>query len=295
MKYISAKTILQRTKHGNEWFGIDFNMNLYKGCPHGCIYCDSRSNCYNIENFDEVRIKKNVIEILNAELKSKRINGVIGIGSMSDTYNPFEKDYEITKKALELIDYFGYGISLETKSDLIVRDIDTFKNINKKAPLILKMTITTYDDKLSKIIEPNVSVSSKRFEAIKKLSDEGLFVGVLLTPIIPFITDTEDNIKNIIKLAHDSGAKFIFSMGAVTLRENQREYFYQKLDKYFPKLKDMYIKTYGNNYICKSLNKNLGKIFQEECEKYNILYKMEDIIRAYKERSTTIEQLNFFK
>jgi DNA repair photolyase len=292
MKFILAKTIIQNVKSSSEWFGKDFNMNLYKGCPHGCIYCDSRSNCYHIENFDEVRIKKDVIEILNNELKSKKKKGVIGIGSMSDTYNPFETKYEITRRALELIEYYGYGISIETKSYLITRDIDIFKNINKKSSVILKLSITTADDALSKIIEPNVSVSSERFKAVKELSEAGLFVGVLLIPVIPFITDTEENIRQIVKLAYENGAKFIFSMDSVTLRENQRDHFYKKLDLYFPTLKEKYIETYGDKYICSSLNKNLAKVFKEECKKYNLLYKMDDIIKAYK-KEEIVEQINF--
>lgn len=293
MEFIEAKTILSRVAHSEEWFGIDYNMNLYKGCCHKCIYCDSRSNCYNIKDFDRVRSKKNVIELLNKELKSKRKKGVIGIGAMSDTYNPFEKKYEITKKALELISYYNFGVSIETKSNLIVRDIDIFKEIQKAADVILKFTITSADDNLSKIIEPNVCVSSERLKAMKQLSNNGLFVGTLLTPIIPFITDTEENIRDIIKLSYENGAKFIFSMGGVTLRENQREYFYEQLDKSFPTLKEKYIKSYGNNYFFYPLNKKLGKIFKEECEKYGLLYKMSDIVKAYKKQITQIDQLTF--
>lgn len=282
MEYISAKTILTNTKNGDMWFGIDYNMNLYKGCPHGCIYCDSRSNCYKIEDFDRVRIKENVIEIFEKEIKSKRKSGVIGIGAMSDTYNPFEKKYEITRTALEIISKNRFGISIETKSDLITRDIDILKDINSKTDAILKLTITTADDEISKLIEPHVSTSSERFSAIKKLADEGLFVGTLLTPIIPFITDSEENIKKIIGLSAKNGAKFVYSIGGVTLRENQREYFYEKLDKLFPNLKEKYIKTYGNKYYCKSTNKNLALVFKKECERYGLLYKMGDIIKAYK-------------
>lgn len=225
MEFIKAKTILQKATHANEWFGIDYNMNLYKGCCHKCIYCDSRSNCYNIEDFDRVRAKKDEIEILSKELKSKRKKGVIGIGAMSDTYNPFEKQYEITRKALELIYYYNFGVSIETKSSLITRDIDIFNKINSKSDVILKFTITTASDELSRKIEPNVCASSERLKAMKKLSDNGIFVGTLLTPIIPFITDSEENIRNVIRLSYENGAKFVFSMGGVTLRENQREFF----------------------------------------------------------------------
>ncbi len=293
MEFIEAKTILQKASHGEEWFGIDYNMNLYKGCCHKCIYCDSRSSCYQVEDFDRVRAKKNEIEILNQELKSKRKKGVIGIGAMSDTYNPFEKQYEITRKALELVSFHNFGVSIETKSNLIVRDIDLFKEINSKADTILKFTITTADDNLSKKIEQGVCVSSERFEAMRKLADEGLFVGTLLTPILPYITDSEDNIRNVIKLSAENGAKFVFSMGGVSLRENQRVYYYEQLDKIFPGLKETYMRTFGNSYFCYPINKKLKKVFKEECEKYGLLYKMSDIINAYKEEIKEDEQLSF--
>lgn len=293
MEFIEAKTILQKASHSEDWFGIDYNMNLYKGCSHKCIYCDSRSNCYQIEDFDRVRAKKNEIQILNRELRTKRKKGVIGIGSMSDTYNPFEKQYEITRQALQLILHYEFGVSIETKSNLIIRDADLFKEINSKADLILKFTITAADDDLSRKIEPGVCVSSERLKAMKKLSDEGLFVGTLLTPIIPFITDSEDNIKKVIQLSHENGAKFIFSMGGVTLRENQREYFYKQLDELFPCLKEKYIKTFENKYFCSSLNKNLPEVFKEECRKYGLLYEMNDIVNAYKKRNNS-EQLTLF-
>ena len=156
MEFIEAKTILQRATHGEEWFGIDYNMNLYKGCCHKCIYCDSRSNCYQVEDFDRVRAKKDEIEILNRELKSKRKKGVIGIGAMSDTYNPFEKQYEITRQSLELISYYNFGVSIETKSNLIVRDI--FKEMNgldktRKVMLSKNEDTAAIDNLLLKLIK----------------------------------------------------------------------------------------------------------------------------------------------
>lgn len=293
MEFIETKTILQKANHGNEWFGIDYNMNLYKGCSHKCIYCDSRSNCYQIEDFDRVRAKRDEIEILNLELKNKRKKGVIGIGAMSDTYNPFEKKYEITRQALKLISYYNFGVSIETKSNLITRDIDLFKEINSKADIILKFTITTADDELSKLIEPSVCVSSERLKAMKQLAESGLFVGTLVTPIIPFITDSEENIRKVIKLSAENGARFAYSIGGLTLRDNKRAYFYEQLDKLFPELKEKYIQTYGNNYFCSSINKNLAYIFKKECEKYGLLYKMQDIIKEYKKNEIKNEQISF--
>jgi len=295
MDFIKAKTILSKVKDANEWYGVDYNMNLYKGCSHGCIYCDSRSNCYHIDNFDKVRGKENALIILEQELIKQKEKGVIGIGAMSDTYNPLEKKHEQTRGALKLISKYGYGISIDTKSNLILRDIDLLKEINSKNNVIIKFTITTPHDSLSKIIEPNVSVSSERFKAIKELSDNGIFTGVILNPLLPFITDKEEDIKLLVRLAHLSGAKFIHTYMGMTLRENQRTYYYKKLDESFPNLKEKYIKFYGERYNCIVLNnQKLYKVFTEECQKYGILYRMDDIIKTYKKELKTNEQLSLF-
>lgn len=288
MEYIPTKTIVSNYKDNPHWFGINYNMNIYKGCCHGCIYCDSRSNCYQIIDFDRVRIKENSIEIIKKDLTSKRKKGVVGTGAMSDPYNPFEEKYLLTRQALKLLDEHRFGIAITTKSDLIVRDIDILKRIQKHSPNLVKITITTSDDELCKKIEPNVSTTSDRFKGLKKLSDNNIYSGVLLMPILPFINDTEENIRNIIKRAYECGAKFIFSYGiGVTLRSNQREYYFEQLRKIFPNqmLDEKYIKTYGEQYENSSLkSEHLWKVFKEECEKYNLLYDMKDIIKDYKSR-----------
>lgn len=281
--YIDAKQIMYKIDHGQYWFGADYNMNLYKGCSHGCIYCDSRSECYRIENFDEVRMKKEVITLLHKELKGKKKKGVISIGAMSDTYNPLEKQYELTRKALQLIEQYGFGVSLETKSNLITRDIDLFKKIQKHHDCIVKMTITCVDDTLSSMIEPHVCPSSTRFNAIKEMSEQGLYVGILFTPMLPFITDSEEHIKEMVKKAYENKAHFIYSYQAVTLRDRQKEHYYTKLDQLFPGLSSKYRTIYRNHYMCNAINhKKLKKIFEQECKKYGLLYRMEDIIKAYK-------------
>lgn len=295
MQLIPAKTILSKVKQSELWYGIDYNMNLYRGCSHGCIYCDSRSNCYHIDNFDIVRAKENALLILEKELSKKKEKGVIGIGAMSDTYNPYEAKEELTKGALKLLSKYSFGVSIDTKSDLILRDLDLLKEINAKNNVIIKFTITTPHDYLSQIIEPNVCVSSKRFQAIKTLIDNGIFTGIMMNPVLPFITDNEDDIKELVKLAHESGAKFIHTYMGMTLRENQRDYYFAKLDKYFPNLKQQYIKYYGLKYNCKAPNcKKLYKIFTDECKKYGILYNMKDIIKQYKKEININEQLTLF-
>ncbi len=281
--YIPAKTIVSSYATNSNWFGTNYNMNIYKGCCHGCIYCDSRSDCYRVENFDRVKAKENALEIIRNDLKRKVKTGVVGTGAMSDPYNPFEKELLLTRHALELINAFEFGVAIATKSSLITRDIDILSEIKEHSPVLCKLTITCADDKLSKIIEPNVCPSSERFAAIKQLSDAGLFTGILLMPVLPFINDTEENIINIVRLAHENGAKFIYSALGVTLRDNQRKYFYEQLDKKFPGAKEKYIKNYGNNYSCGSLNaRRLSQIFRTECDKYGLIYKMPEIIRAYK-------------
>lgn len=295
MEWIEVKTLLTKVKHSHLWFGPDYNMNLYKGCTHGCIYCDSRSACYRIDHFDQVRGKKDAITILRKELASKRHKGVIGIGAMSDTYNPFEKQYELTRQALKLIHEFRFGVSLDTKSPLVTRDIDLFQQIQLHSPVIIKITITTYDDALSKKIEPHVAPSSKRFEAIRQLSDAGIFCGILMTPVLPFITDQEDNIRSMVKMAYEASAKFIFSYNlSVTLRENQRDYYYDKLDELFPGLKQKYIQRYGLRYECKcQSHQRLKQLFEHECQKYGLLYRMKDIIDAY-QKNQQFSQLSLF-
>ena len=294
MEFIKTKTILTKVNYGGSWFGVDYNMNLYRGCPHGCIYCDRRSNCYHVDHFDVPRGKENALAILEKELSSKRYKGVIGIGSMSDTYNPQEKIHEQTRGALKLISRYGFGVSIDTKSDMILRDIDLLKQISDRNDVIVKLTITTPDDELSRIIEPYVCVSSKRFEAIRELSENGIFAGIMMTPVLPFITDKEDEIRELVKLAHENKARFIHSDMGVTLRENQRDYYYEKLDEKFPGLKEKYIRRYGDRYGCAVPDhKKLYRIFAEECDRYGILHEMKDIIHAYK-KDRQDQQISLF-
>ena len=283
MEYIKAKTIVTRAKESSNWFGMDYNMNIYRGCCHGCIYCDSRSDCYRVPDFDTVKAKENALQIIRDDLKRKVKKGVVATGSMSDPYNPFEKELQLTRHALELLSAFGFGALVMTKSVLVTRDADVLKEMNEHNAVAVAMTVTTADDKLSKIVEPNVALSSERFEAVEKISSKGICTGILMMPVLPFIEDTEANIEAIVDKAYESGAKFIYPAMGVTLRENQREYYYDKLDIYFPGVKEQYIKTYSNRYSCTSKDaKNLWNIFTKRCDKYSIVYKMSDIINVYK-------------
>jgi DNA repair photolyase len=283
MDFIPAKTIISGYAENRSWFGTNYNMNIYKGCSHGCIYCDSRSECYRVDDFDKVRAKENALAVIERDLKSKRKKGVVGMGAMSDPYNPFEKEFQLTRGALEIINRLGFGLSIATKSDLISRDIDILKQIAKHSPVLIKTTITTADDALCKKIEPHAPVSSLRFTAIREMSQQGIFAGMLLMPVLPFIEDNIENIRGIIDLARENGARFIFAAFGVTLRQNQRDWYYQKLDEHFPLVKEKYIKSFGNAYECRSPRAaELWDLFRSKCDEYGILYKMDEIIAAYK-------------
>lgn len=295
METISTKTILS-TRKDPSWFGTDYNMNLYKGCCHGCIYCDSRSDCYQISEFDTVRAKENALTILASELHSKTKTGVIGTGAMSDPYNPYEAVHCLTGQALELVDRYGFGIAIATKSSLITRDIEILKRIKTHSPVLCKITITCSEDELSSRLEPGVCVSSERFQAVKNLTDEGIFTGILMMPLLPYLTDTSENVLQIIHKAKECGARFIYPMFGLSLRSGQREYMYDKLTELFPdqRLKDAYIRLYGANYVCRSpREKELRQIFASECNRLGILYRMDDIIHAYR-KDYEYRQLSLF-
>ncbi|MDW2798910.1 radical SAM protein [Clostridium boliviensis] len=295
MEYIPAKTIVTKTKTSG-WFGIDYNMNIYRGCSHGCIYCDSRSDCYRIDHFDTVRVKEDALRIIRDDLRRKVKTGVVGTGAMSDPYNPLENELKLTRHALELIDAFGFGAAIATKSTLLQRDIDILKSIADHSPVILKVTVTTSDDNLASKIEPRVSRPSDRLSLIAALKDQGLFAGILLMPVLPFLEDNEDNISSIIAAAKEAGADFIYPAFGVTLRNNQREWYYDRLGELFPgdNLAEQYMKRYGNNYQCTSPRaRKLWQVFSEECSRNRILYKMPDIIHAYK-KNYQITQLSLF-
>lgn len=295
IEQIPAKTIVTRNK-SSAWFGIDYNMNIYKGCCHGCIYCDSRSDCYRIDRFDTVRAKENALQIIRDELRRKGKTGVVGTGSMSDPYNPFEKELQLTRHALELIDAFGFGAAIATKSSLIARDIDILTDIREHSPVLCKVTITTADDGLSRRIEPGVCPSSQRFETIARLREAGLFAGILLMPVLPFLEDTQENVLEIVKRAHEAGASFIYAQFGMTLRANQRIWYYNKLRELFPEkdYAERYRKQYGDRYECRSPRcGSLWKCFAQECEKYGIRYEMKHIVRAYK-KGYECTQLSLF-
>lgn len=297
MKTIPAKTILTKTKPQNlSWFGYEYTMNLYRGCCHGCLYCDSRSTCYHVENFDTVHAKENALPILQKELARCIKTGVVASGAMSDPYNPFEAKELLTRHSLQLLDAYEFGASLATKSDLIIRDIPILQDIQKHSPVLCKITITTPQDTLAAKIEPHAPSSSRRFAALRTLADAGIFCGVLLMPVLPFLEDDTNSIQQLVEKVAETGARFIYADFGVTMREGQREHFLTGLDKAFPGqgLGQKYRNRFGYRYHCASPKaKQLWQVFAATCNKAGLLCQMRDIIAAYRQGFGN-RQLSFF-
>ncbi len=273
MHYTKVKGILSQNN----------GMNLYRGCTHGCIYCDSRSNCYQMNHeFEDIEVKENAIELLENTLRRKRKRCMIGTGSMSDPYMPLEAQLEYTRKALLLIEKYGFGATLITKSDRVLRDLDIIKRINQKTKAVVQMTLTTADEALCKLVEPNVSTTKQRFEALKILRDNNIPTVVWLCPVLPYINDTEDNIRRILDMCVEAKVRGIICFGmGLTLREGNREYFYRQLDKSFPGLKERYIREYGNQYVINSpKSAELMRLFHRICEQNGIMHD-NDLIFEY--------------
>lgn len=267
MHFVEAKGILNGS-------GGRVGMNVYRGCTHGCIYCDGRSRCYGFTHpFEDVEVKKNAPELLERALKAKRHRCMIGTGAMSDPYQPCEKDLLLTRKCLEIILKCGFGAAIQTKSDLILRDIDLLEQIHASAKCVVQMTLTTYDERLCRIVEPNVCTTKRRLEVLEALRQRGIPTIVWLTPILPFLNDTEENVAAILNECVRVGVRGVIDFGmGLTLREGDREYYYAALDRHFPGLKERYIRRYGEAYELPSPNaKRLRELFQKICGENGLL------------------------
>ena len=289
MHFVNAKGILSA---GN-------GMNVYRGCTHGCIYCDSRSRCYHIDHaFEDIEVKQNAPQLLEDALRRKRHKCVISTGAMCDPYMHCEEELGLTRRCLQLIDRCGFGLAIQTKSDRILRDLPLLKSIHQKSKCVVQMTLTTADDALCRIIEPNVCPTSRRAEVLRILRDEGIPTVVWLCPVLPFINDTEENVRGILDLCFEAKVQGIISFGmGVTLREGDREYFYQALDRHFPGIKQKYIRAFGLDYECPSPNSPaLMKLFHAECEHHGVMHDNEQIFRYLHEfpQKDEGEQLSFF-
>jgi DNA repair photolyase len=287
MHYADCKTILSPQN----------GMNLYRGCTHGCIYCDSRSNCYRMSHdFEDIEVKRNAVAILESQLKKKRNPCMISTGAMCDPYIPLEDELKITRLCLEAIASHGFGLAILTKSARIMRDLDLLKEINKKSKCVVQMTVTTFDDELCRVIEPNVSTTSERLAVLDVMLEEGIPTVVWLSPILPFINDTEENLRSILQRLTKAKIKGIicFSFG-VTMRDGNREYFHKQLDASFPGMKERYIKTFGSQYLCASPNAfALDEIFTRECRKHGIWHSPEDSFSYLRKFEKRASQLSFF-
>jgi DNA repair photolyase len=271
IREIEGKVLLSHCKDPDSWFGVKYNMNLYRGCQHRCIYCDSRSACYQIEDFDgEVLVKVNAIDLLRKELPSKRVKGTVGTGAMSDPYMPLEADLNLTRQALEVLAQFRYPVHITTKSDLVLKDLDLLCQINQVRASVC-FTITTADDELGKKVEPYAPLVSRRFEAARVLAAHGIQVGITMMPILPFIEDSEENIAQIVTRAHECGVTYILPWFGMSIRTGQREYFYGQLEVLFPGLRERYERQFGDRYGCQCPNaRRLAQVFHELRERYGI-------------------------
>ena len=291
MHFVDAKGILT-AKDGR------VGMNVYRGCTHGCIYCDSRSACYQFTHaFEDVEVKQNAPQLLDKALSARRKQCMIGTGSMSDPYQPCEEKVRLTRRCLEVIERHGFGAALQTKSDRVLRDIDLLSAINDRAKCVVQMTLTTWDDALCAVLEPNVCNTRRRVETLEALRRRGIPTVVWLTPILPYINDTEENVLPILEACADAGVKGMvcFDMG-LTLRQGDREYYYAALDRHFPGLKARYIREYGNRYEVPSPNRGrLMALFRDTCEERGMLWRPEDcfaFINTLPERSRQISMFD---
>ena len=276
MHFVDAKGILS-ARNG---------MNIYRGCTHGCIYCDSRSRCYGFTHpFEDIEVKRNAPALLEQKLRSKRKKCMIGTGAMCDPYLHCEEELRLTRACLEIIDRYGFGVSVLTKSDRILRDMDLLGSIQEKSKAVAQMTLTTWDDRLCRIIEPEVCVTSRRLEVLRTMKEAGIPTVVWMTPLLPFINDTKENLEGILEGCLEAGVKGILCFGmGLTLREGNREYFYQALDRHFPGLRREYQRRYGNAYELPSpRHRELQQIFEDTCAKAGILYRPEDIFAYLRE------------
>ncbi len=291
MHFVDAKGILT----GN---GGRCGMNIYRGCTHGCIYCDSRSKCYNFTHpFEDIEVKQNAPELLEKALRSKRKKCMIGTGAMSDPYMHCEEELGLTRKCLEIIRENEFGLAIQTKSDRILRDLDLLTEINRTAKCVVQMTLTTYDDELCAILEPNVCNTKRRIEVLEEMQERGIPTVVWLTPILPFINDTEENITHILNECVRVGVRGVIDFGmGLTLREGDREYFYAALDRHFPGMKERYIRQYGNAYELPSPNaKELTKLFQRICKDNGMMSTAKECFGYMQELPEKYSQMSIFE
>ena len=284
MSEIDSKRLLMPTGAGETYFfRSDWTLNLYHGCNHGCIYCDSRSVCYHLEDFDHVRVKRDCLPMLERELRAKKKTGVVAMGAASDAYNQLEAKRMVSRSALMLLRKYGFGVMIPTKSSLIVRDADVLADIAKQRYACVAFSITTADAELARFLEPDAPCPKGRFQAMATLAKAGVFTGTWLNPMLPFLTDTLSNMRAVLNQTAEAGGRFAICHFGVTLREGDREYFYQALarDPRYAAVKSRYVDTFGLNYLCASTEAQaLSDAFIETCEQLGLLHTFEAVNRA---------------
>lgn len=271
-------------------------MNIYRGCTHGCIYCDSRSKCYHIDHvFEDIEVKENAPQLLADALSRKRKKCVIATGAMTDPYIPLEMELGLTRKCLQIISQMGFGLAIQTKSSRILRDLDLLKEINGRSKCVVQMTLTTFDEKLCKILEPDVSTTRERFETLKVLRDNGIPTVVWICPLLPFINDTEENIKGVLDYCLEAAVSGIICYGiGLTLREGNREYFFEKLDRHFPGMKEKYMRHYGNAYeVVSPRSSQLMRLVKDTCRENDIIFGMDQVFAYLRDLEDHTEQISF--
>ena len=274
VREIQARTLLSSNREPDPWFGLRYNMNLYRGCQHQCIYCDSRSECYGIDDFDDIQVKANALELLPRELAAKRERGTIGFGAMNDCYMPVEAECELTRRALELIAARGFPVHLLTKSDLVLRDRDLLSRIAAVYAAVT-FTITTTDDDLARQIEPGAPAPTARLAAMAQLAADGILTGTALMPVLPFIEDSDANVAAVVEATAEAGGQYVLAAFGLTMRAGQREHFYTQLDRRFPGLRKRYESAYGDRYECPSPRAaRLAERFEADCRRLGLATSM---------------------
>lgn len=295
MKEQQAKSILSKVKHPAQWFGVEYNVNVYRGCSHGCVYCDSRSECYGIEDFENVTAKSNAPELLRRELSRKRAKAVIGTGSMSDPYIPAERGYKLTRRMLEAVQDFGFAVHITTKSDLVLRDLDLLVRINRRAAASVAFTVTTCDAKLAGWAEPHAPPPASRLAAMKAVADSGVATGILLMPVLPFLMDDPVQVLAVAEQARLHGARYIIPWFGMSLRDRQRDYYYRRLDEWAPGLRAKYERTYGAKYACSSPRAaQLQALLRDYCRKHGMACRMSEVLLKRPAGGAAAEQLELF-
>ena len=249
-------------------------------------------------DFEDVEVKENALTLLKDALIKKRKKCMIGTGSMSDPYMPLEAELGYTRGFLQLLDFYGFGGTIITKSDLVLRDLDLIKSINQKSKFVLQMTMTTFDEDLCKIVEPNVATTKRRAEVLEIMRDNDIPTVVWLSPILPFINDNVDNLNGILDYCIKAKVKGIICFGmSMTLRDGNREYFYQKLDESFPGVKEKYKRLYGDSYMVSSFaNSKLTKLFNDRCKQHGIMTDVNqifDYINHFEEKQSQLSLFDF--